>query len=68
LHFEKSDANFNKKILEWFRYRKLELESKIGERLYFAEKWTKKWTRMYVKKAFEGEIFNVSKEFKDLII
>ncbi|GEM_PF-2225223 len=69
LHFEKpKDATYNRNAIRWFMSQKDEIEQKLNESLYFEEKWGKTNARLYVKREFEGDILQISDEFKNWII
>lgn len=57
LHFEQSDSEKNKKILKVFELKKSEIENKLGEPLVFDYSFHKRWTRLFVRKAYtENEV------------
>ena len=69
LHFEKyKDAEYNREALRWFMTRKNELERRLGETLYFKEKWGEYNARLYVRRDFKGDILQATEEFKTWII
>lgn len=62
LHFEKSDADYNRVSLNSLEKMKAEIEKRTGEKVIFQREWTKKWSRLYLEKN-EGKMTDELKKW-----
>lgn len=51
LHFERSEKEENKKLIESLKKYQDEIEKECGEKVIFQEDWGKKWSRIYIEKS-----------------
>ena len=50
LHLERSNKEFNTRILKRIEKLKPKIEESTGETVVFQKDWGKKWTRLYIEK------------------
>jgi Domain of unknown function (DUF4268) len=62
LHFEKSDADFNKSSIDEIEKLKSKIENAIGEKVIFQKDWGRSWSRLFIEKN-EGKMTDEIKEW-----